>query len=364
MDTRVKTDQVMGYGRYGPGDYPRHAERNSGAGVRCQRSSIRFLLSLLPVALILTALSACDNVDWGGTDIQIVPPPPAAGTIRIAPDAQSYAELGLPTGTVLFHLVRQQDQSRLIPVAEVAGDGLRALRRPAGVSPAAYEGRFREAVLPVGAQFDIFRRGARVGTFLVQGTGPVTPCGIPTATGSSTLVAAAADVGEFLAFRRGLSPEVRGEYVPPQVNGSIRTYASIVAERLVLQNGLPRPRSWPGAQRDLQAIEIMPGGNPEMATTYLVGDSLAVGPADERGYSVFYIADYETRRGYTPLYSEVHNYAEERKAAPRLVDHLNWDGQDGQEILIQVYGDKQSWYEMVGQNQRGQWTKMWEGARC
>src|SRR3712207_7536225 len=54
---------------------------------------------------------------------------------------------------------------------------------------------------------------------------------------------------------RSLSPSVRGEYLPPQVNGSIRTYASITAEKLILQNGLPRPRSWQGAQRDLQAID-------------------------------------------------------------------------------------------------------------
>ena len=169
---------------------------------------------------------------------------------------------------------------------------------------------------------------------------------------------------EFLAFRSGLAPGVRGDYVPPQINGSIRTYASIVAERLVLQNGLPRPRSWPGAQRDLAAIEILPGGNPEMATTYLVGDSLAVGPGDERGYSVFYIADYETRRGYTPIYSEVHNYGSSPKEAPRLVDYLNWDGDEGEELLIQVYGPEQSWYQVVGQNPAGEWTKQWEGARC
>ena len=46
-------------------------------------------------------------------------------------------------------------------------------------------------------------------------------------------------------------PAVRGEFSPPQITGSIRTYSAIVAERLILQAGLPRPRSWPGAQRDL-----------------------------------------------------------------------------------------------------------------
>jgi hypothetical protein len=243
-------------------------------------------------------------VTWGGSDVQIVPPPPAAGTLELEPDARVFAEMGLPSGTVLFHLVRDTDQTRLIPVAEVAQQGLRALRRPAGVSPEAYESRFRQAVLPAGAQFDVFRRGSRVGTFVVQNYGAATACGLPTATGNVTTVAAAADQREFLAFRRGLAPEGRGEFTPPQVTGTIRTYASILAERLILQAGLPRPRSWPGAQRDLQAIEIMAGGHPEMSATYLVGDALQVGEADPNGYSVFYIADFETRRGYQPICSE------------------------------------------------------------
>lgn len=314
--------------------------------------------------LILTALPGCDNVNWGGADVQVVPPPPPGGDREIAPDAQTFADLGLPSGTVVFHVVRGQGGAQVFPVAEVAGDSLRTLRRPAGVSPQAYESRFREAVLEPGAQFALFRRGAPVGTLTLTGTGPATACGIPTATGTATTVAAAADVGEFLAFRKGLEPEVRGEYAPPQVNGSIRTFASIVAERLVLQNGLPRPRSWPGAQRDMQAIEVVQGGNPEMAATYLVGDQLAVGPGEPTGYSIFYVAGYETRSGYTPFYQEVRDYRRTGKAAPRILDYLNWNGTGGVDILVQVYGPNEAWYEAVSQDRGGRWQKVWEGPRC
>lgn len=314
--------------------------------------------------LILTVLPACDNLEWGGADVQIVPPPPAAGMDPIEPDAQTFADFGLPAGTVLFHVVRGPAGASVTPVAEVSGDSLRTLRRPAGVAPEAYEARFREALLEPGAQFELFRRGASVGTFLLQNPGSVTPCGVPTATGIANTVAAAADIEEFLAFRRGLAPEVVGEFSPPQINGSIRTYAPIVAERLILRNGLPRPRSWAGAQRDLQAIEVVEGGNPEMATTFLVGDQLAVGPGDPEGYSVFYIAGYETRSGYTPFYSEVHNYAQTGKVAPRFVDYLNWDGDEGEEVLIQVHGRDQSWYQAVSPDEDGDWVRTWEGAPC
>ncbi|HET8655212.1 MAG TPA: hypothetical protein VFL93_06835 [Longimicrobiaceae bacterium] len=313
--------------------------------------------------LILTALAGCDNVRWGGVQMEVVPPPPPASMVPVAPDEQLSADFGLPRGPVLFQIQQTPDGSLLLPVAEVTGDSMHALRRPAGVAPSAFEEKFRETVLPLGAQFRVYRRGAPVGTFVVQRAGPVNRCGVPTAYGNATVVAAAADAPRFLAFREGLNPQVNDDFNPPQVDGSIRTYASIDAERLILQAGLPRPRSWQGAQRDLQAIEIVPGGHPEMATTYLVGDSLAVGPADPRGYSVFYIADYETKTGYTPIYSEVLDYRKTGKAAPRLVDYLNWNDRGPAELLVQVFGRDQSWFEAIGQR-HGRWEKIWEGNRC
>jgi hypothetical protein len=321
------------------------------------------LLNWSVVLLILTAAPGCDNIVWGGADIQIVPPPPPQAAMEIEPDARMFAEFGLPTGPVFFHLSQREGVWHLVPIAEFSGQTIRQLRRPAGVSPEAYEGRFRETVLPVGAQFDVFRRGARVGTFVAQANAPATPCGVPTVTGNTTVVAAAVDAGEYLAFRQGLAPEVRGEFGPPQITGSIRTYVAIVAERLILQAGLPRPRSWAGAQRDLQAIEIMPGAHPEMAATFLVGDALAVGPPEPEGYSVFYIADFETRRGYMPVYTEVRDYRRTGKAAPRLVDYVNIDGGETPEIVVQVYGRTQSWFDVIGMA-GGEWRKIAEGGPC
>jgi hypothetical protein len=314
--------------------------------------------------LILTALSACDNVRWGGAEVQFVPPPPASGSETPRPDRQTFSDLGLPAGTVLFHVVKAAGGGmQVIPVGEVSGDSLRTIRRPAGVAPQAYESRFREAVFSRAGDFTLFRRGAPVGTLTINGDGPVTACGVPTATGTGITVAAAADATEFLAFRKGLAPDVKGEYAPPPVTGSINTFASIVAERLVLQNGLPRPRSWPGARRDMQAIEVGGAATPEMAATYLVGDQLAQGAAEPDGWSVFYMASYESRSGYTPIYSEVHDYRREPKQAPRLVDYLNWNGRGAPDVLVQVYGPTESWYEVVS-GDRGRWSKVWEGHAC
>jgi hypothetical protein len=317
----------------------------------------------LAVALIVTVAPGCDNVRWEGTDIAVVPPPPPVVSVSDGPTTDQAAAMGLPAGRILFHLLQTADGMRLVPIGEVSGDSLRTLRKPAEVAQEAYSSRFQETVLTVGAQFDVFHRGANVGTFTVQAPGPLTPCGIPTATGHATVVAAAVDAPQFLAFRRGLSPEVRTEFNPPQMTGSIRTYASIVAERLILQAGLARPRSWPGAQRRLEAVEVARGANPEMAATYLVGDSLAVGPADAQGYSLFYLAEYETRRGYEPIYAESRDYRRTGKAAPALVDYLDWneDGQD--ELLVRVFGRNQAWYEVVAKV-GDSWRKVWEGGGC
>lgn len=314
--------------------------------------------------LILTALSGCDNLQWGGAEVRVVKPPPPAGQVQGAPALAEQTNLGLPRGTVLFHVVRSQGQDRLVPVAEVSGDSLRTIQRPAGVSPQAFEQRFRDAVLPANTQFVLFRRGAPVGTFTLQQPGPVTSCGVPTGVGQAATVAAAAADQEFLAFRRGLEPQVVGEFSPPQLDGPIRRYAALVAERLVLQSGMPRPGSWTRSQRDLQAFDLVRGGSPEMATTFLSGDNLAVGPGENEGWSVFYVAAYEQRTGYNPIYSEVADYRKVPKRAPKLVDALNWNGKGGNDMLVQVFGARDSWYEAISADAGGRWTRVWEGKAC
>jgi hypothetical protein len=314
--------------------------------------------------LILTAASACDNVQWGGASVQLVDPPPASDVAQVAAVAEGTTSLGLPTGSVLFHVVRGPNGAQITPVAEISGDSLRTLRRPAGVSPEAYEQRFRRAVLEPNSQFVLFRRGARVGTLSLLAAGPVTSCGVPTGTGVATTVAAAAAERDFIAFRKGLEPDVIGEFSPPQVEGSIRRYGPLVAERLVLQNGLARPRSWPGAQRDIQALDVIRGGHPEMASTFLVGDQLATGQPEQDGWSVFYVASYEQRSGYTPFYTEVSDYRKGGKRAPKLVDYLNWNRTGGADMLVQVFGARDVWYQAVSQDRGGRWSRVWEGTAC
>jgi hypothetical protein len=314
--------------------------------------------------LILTALTGCDNVKWGGISVQKIDPPPAMDVEQVHTVEQGPANLGLPTGSVLFHVIRADDgTTRIVPVAELSGDSLRGMRRPAGVSPEAFEQRFRATVLAPNGQYALYRHGAPVGTFTLQRSGPMTACGLPTAYGAATTVAAAAGEREFLAFRKGLEPDVRGEFPTLAVDGPIRRYASLVAERLVLQAGLARPRSWPGALRDLQALDVEPGGHPEMAATHLVGDTLGVGGAAPDGWSVFYLASYQDREGYVPFYQETTDYRKDGKRAPRVVDYLNWNRTPSPEVLVHVFGPREDWYEVLSKD-RNRWERSWQGRPC
>ena len=72
--------------------------------------------------LIVAALSGCDNFFWGGAEIQIVPPPPPQSSLEIEPDSRVFAEFGLPTGPLVFHLTERDGASLLVPVAEIGGE--------------------------------------------------------------------------------------------------------------------------------------------------------------------------------------------------------------------------------------------------
>src|SRR3954468_15657280 len=95
----------------GPGPQP-HA---SGFCMRALPARARWA----PALLILTALSACEKVQWGGAEVRVVQPPPPEGAAPSTPSPAEQTDLGLPRGTVVFHVVRSQGQDRIVPVAEV-----------------------------------------------------------------------------------------------------------------------------------------------------------------------------------------------------------------------------------------------------
>jgi hypothetical protein len=174
---------------------------------------------------------------------------------------------------------------------------------------------------------------------VAQRPGPITRCGVPTV------------LGNYDGGRRGgrhqllhrlppgaLADRARG-VLPPQITGE-HPHVRIDHRRAA------DPAGRPSEAAQLGRRAARPAGDPGRARRapgdggHLPGRRQPrVGPADAQGYSVFYIADFETRRGYSPVLREVRDYRRGGKAAPRMVDHLNWDGEGGEEILLEVFGD-------------------------
>jgi hypothetical protein len=314
------------------------------------------------VGLIVILLAGCDNVSFGGADFVVVPPPP-----RAAETPASTIEAGvepLPTNPVLFYVARTADGAYMTPVAEIQRDSLSPIR--AVGDPATYAGRFIAEFMREGAEFTLFSRGRRAGTFIVQNTAmPQTPtCPLlPTATGALEL-SGSVTATEFLALARADAPTISARTPPPETTGRMRNIvAPILAERIMRARGAQLPASWPRATAQVLAIPALNTPEAGFAATFLVGDTLGPGLNNE-GHSVFFISvPTASQTGYDTVYVSLRSYPETGKAAPRVIDYLDWSRDDQPELLLQVYGVNDMWFEAVGRASDGSWRRTFRD-RC
>ncbi|HEX7120537.1 MAG TPA: hypothetical protein VF212_17225 [Longimicrobiales bacterium] len=312
-------------------------------------------------ALIVTVATGCDNVDWGGADIAIVPPPPgaAAGDGDAGP-----AEERLPEGPIVYYVAPGAGEATLIPIAEIGRDTL----LPIGprVDPQLYAHRFIATHLRTGTEFALFRGGARVGTFVLTQAGlpPEGVCPrVPHGRGVLELMAGADTIPEFLALAKSHAPPdaAHGITGAPQPDRRMQILGPILAERLLRARDAPLPGNWSRAEAQLKPFPMAGAEDPAFAATFLVDDTLGTG-YDNEGYSLFLIAEPRPEIGYDTAYADFTPYEREGKAAPRVVDFLDWD-RDGQtELLLEVYGIDRSWFETVS-SAGGRWRKL-VSTRC
>jgi hypothetical protein len=315
----------------------------------------------LAFVLMLTVVTACDNIGWGGADLAIVKPPPKASGLPASGD--DLAEK-MPEGPILFYVVPNQGGGTMVPVGEISGDSLKPLhpRKDLGI----YSNNFIAANMRRGSEFALFRNGARVGTFVVQNaTAPAAnSCpALPRAQGTLELSAGADKIPEFLAIAKTHAPEIRRQLdFPAEPTRSMQVIAPILAEKMIRARHAELPANWMRAMAQLKPFPIGSQGDPGFATTFLVGDELATG-GDNDGYSVFFIGVPGAQFGYDTTYVRFTNYPTDGKAAPRVVDVLDWN-RDGQvDLLLQVYGNSDTWFEAVGKTENGGWKRTFRD-RC
>jgi hypothetical protein len=251
----------------------------------------------------------------------------------------------------------------MFPVGEISGDSLLPIQARQDVG--AFSQRYIGEHLRQGAEFVLYRRGSRVGTFVVQNaTAPepnVCPA-LPSAVGALELTTGAEQISEYLAIAEQYAPEIRRRAgAPLELGRNMQVLAPIRAEQMIRARRASLPGNWQRAMEQLLPIPISGTSDPGFATTFLVGDTLGLG-ADNEGYSLFYVGVPEGM-SYDTAFVQFTNYPESGKAAPRVVDFLDWNRDDQPELLLQVYGITDVWFETVGRTQAGKWRRTFR-ARC
>ena len=313
---------------------------------------------LAAVGLIVILLTACDNVSWGGTDFAFVPPPPKARTSTSRATVEARVEV-LPTKPILYYVARNQSGAFMTPVGEIQGDSLAPIRATGDAST--YAGRFIAEFMREGAEFTLFSNGMRAGTFIVQNASLPSQqqCPLlPTATGTLEL-SGGVTATEFLALARAEAPSLPRRLSPPETTGRMRTIVGpILAERIMRARHAELPANWTRANEQVIAFPSATSADDSFAATFLVGDELALG-GDNDGHSTFFIAAPNTSQtGYDTVFVSFRNYPETAKAAPRVIDFLDWNRDDSSELLLQVYGVDDTWFEAVGRGRGDQWRRI------
>lgn len=311
------------------------------------------------VVLSLAFVTGCDNVNFGGAEFAIVPPPKVSGTPATSGEE---VEERLPEGPVLYY-VANGPTPVMVPVGEISGDTLVPMR--ARKDARTYAQRLIAEHMRQGAEFALYRDGQRMGTFLITSAEPppanVCPA-LPRATGTMELASGAEQIGEFLAIAKRYAPEIhRRAGAPLEVTRGMQVIAPILAERMIRARRAELPGNWQRAMAQLRPFPIAGGPDAAFAATFLVGDTLGRG-ADNDGYSLFFIG-VPAQFSFDTVFVQFTNYPGAGKAAPRIVDFLDWNRDEQPELLLQVFGISDTWFEAVGRGPTGQWRRIFRD-RC
>lgn len=314
------------------------------------------------ILVIVTGLSGCDNVGWGGVRVELQEPPRASGApVEESPDSVEEVVPPLPRGPIVY-LARRTDQgAELVPVVELRGDTLRSL--PRLLAEEGFARRFVRERMPPGAEFVLFSRGTRVGTFHVREE-PLrvdsTLCAPrPRVAGFAEVLPAAAGAERFLALAAESGGEVPREPYTVRSSTYEQRVASLnLAAGLIPEVGARWPPDLVEVRRDLQIFDLRGSSEPAIAATFLYRDVLRVGVAPEPAYSLFLVATHDGT-AYRASYVWYREYDEEGKGAPRYLTHFDWDRDGADELLLEVLGESHRWFAVTGVR-GGRWETLYQ----
>lgn len=275
-----------------------------------ERPTAHGLRQVVGALALLLASTACE-VQWGGGRLALEDPSP--------PEPEPAAEEGEPAPAPLpeaplLYLARLGGDGRghLAAIARIVGDSLAALEFPTPIA-AEFRERFEQAFLPAGRELALVVGGKRIGSVVIGEPAPGRAVCLSLASVQAMLPPGVSVPRIGFALPLELSPVRIDLATDRRPSNRMVTFGPVLAEQLLRAEGVPRPFL---ARR--MALEAVAGPDTtlEMAATYLINDSLTVGPPPGDAASLFFMARREPTRGYLPVWREVRTYgtAEEKEA--------------------------------------------------
>lgn len=313
----------------------------------------RFPLST--VAVMITLVTACDNVDFGGVRVELQAPVHAPAAVDSDTLGTAQEDTERPPDPVelspLLYLVQQTDASRatILPIAQMTGDGYEAVPGPEEIPDLV--DRFAIGRWEPEAEFSLFAQGTRIGTFIADGTTEMdhSMCQArPRGQGYIEVQPEAAGLRRFLAL-----PQPAGAPRDPWVSiprfeedATLRDASLNLAQRLIPQLGVLWPPSIPEVRRDLQPFRLGRDGPSALAVSYVYGDRLITGAPNPRAYSLFILAEEGDTR-YEPMVTW-YQRASSGKAYPRFVGAEDVRGVGSPDAVLEVFGQSDRWLAVLG----------------
>lgn len=316
--------------------------------------------------VMITGLTACDNVAFGGVQVELQPPE-RSSTVPAEEVGDAVADEEEPLDPVeldpLVYVVQRIGGSRatILPVAQYSDGEYRAMP-DTGAIPGLME-RFSLGRWEVGAEFALLAHGSRVGTLVADGTTAAdrSTCQLrPLGAGYVEMRPEAADSEWFLAVPapRSTAREPFVTLPPLTPNGPLRDASLNLAQRMIPALDVLWPPSIPEIQRDLQPFSMAMADGSALAVSFVYGDQLSVGPTNQRAYSLFMLAtEGETPGRYDPLVTW-YQPVSAQKAFPRFIGAHDVRGVGTPDAVVQVYGETLQWYSILGADD-GDWSELY-----
>lgn len=315
---------------------------------------------LLTLVLILTGATGCDNVAWGGIDVQLRGPPTADGSAESRAESETGADSAAIKvgGPLLLAGERTGERAELVVVGELLADGLSVFPDPRFPSDTT---RLARLSAP-GSEWVLFSEGVRVGRMVTDSSEPATEyCGSRVRiAGVVELVPTAATAERLLALP---ADDADGHPYEPYVEHA-HVYDQRVASLSIAGEAIPRYGArWPATgvldiREHLQAFQPVGAARPWIAATFANEDELEVGSPGQGAYGLFVIGRAEGE-AFEEVFTWYRAVEAEGKGVPRYHDHLDWDDDGASEILLDVFGATRRWFAAL--DRRGaEWVRAYE----